>query len=66
MMRAIILSQADLDKIFAPQRRLPQEEARRQHTLARAGELGRLIGPLTTERLRAGVPFPVPGLVAHD
>ncbi|UQN10222.1 hypothetical protein [Deinococcus sp. QL22] len=66
MMRKIILSQADFDTIFKPESRSPELEANRVQTLARATELGQKLGPLTTERLRAGIPFPLPSLTRPD
>jgi hypothetical protein len=65
-MRPIVLSPADLNSIFRPEACAPDVEARRLQTLARATELGQKLGPLTTERLRAGLPFPLPSVVRAD
>lgn len=65
-MRPMVLSPADLDDIFSPGVRFPELEARRLQTLARATEIGRRLGPLTTERLRAGIPFPLPSVASTD
>lgn len=65
-MRPIVLSPADLDSIFRPEACAPDVEARRLQTLARAAELGQKLGSLTTERLRAGIPFPLPHVARTD
>ncbi|CAM3199210.1 hypothetical protein DESA109040_02425 [Deinococcus saxicola] len=59
------ISEQDALQILHPERRDPEVERRRLETLARAEHLGRLLGPLTTERLRAGIPLPRPQH-AHD
>lgn len=60
------ISENDLLSILHPERRDPDVERRRLRTLAEADELGRLLGPLTTERLRAGIPLPLPASAADD
>lgn len=54
------ISANDALSILLPERRDPETERRRLQTLAEADELGRRMGPLTTERLRAGIPLPRP------
>lgn len=54
------ISVQDALQILDPERRAPEVERRRLDTLAQADRLGRLLGPLTTERLQAGLPLPLP------
>lgn len=67
-MRPMTVSEEDLRHILSDLPPSGQEGQRRQDLLDQADELGRVLGPLTTARLRAGIPLPLPGLrqPAHD
>lgn len=51
------ISREDYERIVNPVLRDPELEARRLDTLHRAAELARMIGPITPERLREGIPL---------
>ncbi|GHF65949.1 hypothetical protein HNQ07_004790 [Deinococcus metalli] len=56
-MRTIVISEEGFLKILHPELRSPEEEARRLRVLARAEGSTAVLGPLTDERLSAGIPF---------
>lgn len=51
------ISAEDYEQIMNPAARDPETEKRRLEMLRRADELGRELGPLTPERLKAGIPL---------
>ncbi|GHF58540.1 GNAT superfamily N-acetyltransferase [Deinococcus metalli] len=67
-MVTIVRSRQQFGAITTPQQRSPDDEARRVRVLARAEAFTRPLGPLTTERLQAGIPVPAGqvSLIAPD
>ncbi|MVN89128.1 hypothetical protein GO986_20525 [Deinococcus sp. HMF7620] len=65
VMRPLLLTQRDIELIFNPEKGCPELRECREETFARVNERERLTGPLTTERLLAGIPFPLPPRREH-